>query len=95
MRAWILILLALAGCQSSEERARIAAEEDHATCVSYGLEFGDPEYPNCRLLLRQERQMKRANAIAAYGYIMNQQQMQTQRTQSFTCQQIGQTVYCN
>ena len=50
----VAVAVAVAGCQSHAEQhreaeaQRIAAEED-SSCKSYGLEFGTPEYADCRM----------------------------------------------
>ena len=43
---FVAALLALAGCSTAEDR--VAA--DDATCRSYGIKTGTPEYAQCRML---------------------------------------------
>jgi hypothetical protein len=58
----ILIIAAatafLAGCQTAEE----LAQEDDAICRGYGVEFGSPEYAQCR----QAQQADRTQRYQAY-----------------------------
>lgn len=63
---WILVLslVALAACQTTEEKARQAAEArqaaDHAKCVDYGLAPGTEAYASCRQQFDLARQQERA-----------------------------------
>jgi hypothetical protein len=43
--------LSLAGCQTAEE----LAQEDDSTCRSYGLQFGTPDYAQCRQYQQSDR----------------------------------------
>jgi Tfp pilus assembly protein PilV len=43
--------LSLAGCQTAQE----LAQEDDATCRSYGLQFGTPDYAQCRQYQQADR----------------------------------------
>lgn len=43
--------LSLAGCQTAEE----IAQEDDATCRSFGLQFGTPDYAQCRQYQQADR----------------------------------------
>ena len=53
----------LSGCGLKEQRA----ERDHDECLSMGASFGTPEYVNCRVVLKQVREQRKANAAAAYA----------------------------
>lgn len=43
--------LALAGCQTTEE----IAQEDDSICRGYGLQFGTPDYAQCRQFQQSDR----------------------------------------
>ena len=47
----IAAAFSLAGCQTSEE----IAKDDDATCRSYGLQFGTPDYVQCRQYQQSDR----------------------------------------
>ncbi len=57
MRVFLLILLvALVGCRQPQTPEQLAAQQnvaDDTTCKSYGLQFGAPQYADCRLRLKQ------------------------------------------
>ncbi len=42
------------------------ASADDARCKSYGLQFGTPQYADCRMKMDSERVTLRAAAIAAH-----------------------------
>ncbi len=47
------VVLALAACQSSAQRAQIRADADRKTCIELGLTVGSDAYANCWLTLQQ------------------------------------------
>jgi hypothetical protein len=49
--ALVAASLSLAGCQTAQE----LAQEDDATCRSYGLQFGTPDYAQCRQYQQADR----------------------------------------
>lgn len=68
--ASVAILTSLAGCQTSEERERVARENDSKTCVEFGTKFGSREYAECMIRQQERRddaalkaaEVQRANA---------------------------------
>jgi hypothetical protein len=59
----IFSLIVLAGCASNEDRIAARDANDEATCQSYGLKFGTPEYAQCRQNIAARRQ---AAVLAAF-----------------------------
>jgi hypothetical protein len=64
---WIAVMgaLALCSCVSDKEREAMLAAEDSNRCQSYGLQYGTPQYAECRMRIDQQRTTLRAAAIAA------------------------------
>ncbi len=58
--------LALCSCMSDKEREAMLAAEDSERCKSYGLQYGTPQYAECRMRIDQQRTTLRAAAIAAH-----------------------------
>lgn len=59
----VLAFLVLAGCYHGPSQQEIAAQDD-MTCRSYGINFGTPEYAQCRQNIVAQRQ---ANMRAVLG----------------------------
>ncbi|WP_404339696.1 hypothetical protein [Pseudoalteromonas mariniglutinosa] len=56
-------LTILSGCQSTEERERIARQNDSQTCIEFGTKLGTSEYSEC--MLRQQERRDKAALVAA------------------------------
>lgn len=50
----LVLCLAVAGCQTPEE----LAQQDDSICRGYGLQFGTPEYAQCRQFQQADRTAK-------------------------------------
>jgi hypothetical protein len=89
--ALVLSLVLLTGCAARYERiAREQAEQDQATCTSYGLIYGTDEFAQCRLLLKKQRDQLEEQAHEA--------QMQGFQAMSQYFQNINRpkpVTYCN
>ncbi|MDE3060217.1 MAG: hypothetical protein KGJ06_04335 [Pseudomonadota bacterium] len=69
-RIALISALFLSGCASPQEIAmqkQMLAQQDSATCQSYGFEPGGEGFANCRLQLELARQQRESYATA-YPY---------------------------
>lgn len=57
------LVTTLAGCQSAQERERIARQNDSQTCVEFGTAPGTGEFAEC--MLRQQERRDKAALMAA------------------------------
>jgi hypothetical protein len=57
----------LGGCASAEQ----VAAQRNLTCQSYGMQFGTPEYADCRMQLAQIQQAQQAEAIRRFGQALS------------------------
>ena len=57
------LVTSLAGCQSAQERERIARQNDSQTCVEFGTAPGTAEFAEC--MLRQQERRDKAALMAA------------------------------
>lgn len=65
MRLILLVaVIALAGCKSQQQVLAERTAEDDAKCKSYGMQFGTPQYADCRMKLDQARE---ARALQDYA----------------------------
>ena len=77
MRYVLMACVMLAGCAQMRENLRRAEEReaaqlaaaDDATCRSYGINFGTPQYAQCRMLVAQQR-AQAADAQQQRGLMM-------------------------
>lgn len=53
----------LTGCQSTQERERLARQNDSQTCLEFGTKLGTSEYAEC--MLRQQERRDKAALMAA------------------------------
>lgn len=60
----IAVIAALAGCKTNAERLAERTAEDDAKCKSYGMQFGTPQFADCRMKLDQ---MREARALQDYA----------------------------
>jgi hypothetical protein len=98
-----LVLLMLAGCGSSAQRAAKQAAIDNATCEGYGLRRGTDAFAQCRMLQDARRDAQQAAFAAKVGQAIGSyepvvlptfQQPPQQRLQT-SCRYFGQTLYCD
>jgi hypothetical protein len=57
--------LALAGCKTPQELAQQVSQQDHATCMSYGVWPSSPAYYDCRMRTNEMRAVQQAQANQA------------------------------
>ena len=87
-----LLVLLLAGCMTQKEREAKLAAADDDKCKSFGLQFGTPQYADCRVKMTQiHASEEMAENQAAAAYVSSLQRRQT----TTNCTQIGNTVNCN
>jgi len=81
MRFFVLgiFCLAMCGCAPTQQQIAAQAQNDDATCQSFGAKIGSDAYIQCRMSQQQQRTQLRAAAIAA---------------PADTCTKFGNTVSC-
>jgi hypothetical protein len=87
----ILLVLLLTGCMTEKEREAKLAAADDDKCTSYGLQFGTPQYADCRIKMTQihaSEEIARKQAVAAYVDSLERRQTTT------NCTRFGNTVNC-
>jgi hypothetical protein len=62
--AFLCLIIALAGCKSQQQLLAERAVEDDAKCQSYGMQFGTPQFADCRM---KPDQMREARALQDYA----------------------------
>lgn len=65
--AVLAITACVAGCRSTSERIALQEAEDVANCKSFGASPGTDAMVNCRLALRQERQVQAIRETAGWA----------------------------
>lgn len=85
----VVVIVALAaglgGCASAEK----VAEQEDGYCASIGLKFGSPDYANCRMGLRQEREARRERAIAGIAQSLENMKIQEPARNTVDCTTTG------
>lgn len=109
MLRWLLIVVALAGCTSAEEKARIKQEQYEARliehrqkCIEYGFKPETGEYAQClqRLdeIYAQWDAQRRAAVLSILGSRMRQQRVTVPALPAPTvntyCYRAGNSVNC-
>lgn len=90
----VLVLLALASCNTPERMA----QRDEQYCAKMGVTQGHPEYMNCRYMAAQirlqedENRQRAASALMGYGAAV---QSMNQPRRPVTCVNHGNIVTCN
>ena len=100
--AVLLLASQLAGCVSREERQSREQAEDHRTCLSMGVDYGNPRYLDCRHMMMQRRAYEGEVAQARYRSMMGAglgmmalgQPVYAPAPPTFTCIQTGNVVTC-
>jgi hypothetical protein len=82
-----IVAFLLTGCASEQKKEakqqakweRLMAQDD-ATCKSYGLQFGTPDYANCRQHIADQRANHHLFGNRSAGVVIQQQQNVTPPT---------------
>lgn len=77
-------LLTLGGCQSSEEKERMARLNDSQTCMEFGTQMGTSEYADCML-----KQQERRDDAALKAAEMQRAMSETTRNNMETVRRLG------
>ena len=94
--AAISLCLAVTGCQTMEQRDARRGASDDATCKSYGLQFGTPQYAECRMRMQQQWAARDAMLIGAMSQSLanTQQNLLANRPVVTNCNSYMNSVNC-
>lgn len=80
----LMTVVALSGCQSPQERERLARQNDSQTCIEFGTVIGSKEYTDCML-----KQQERRDDAALKAAEMQRALSETTRNNTETVRRLG------